>query len=122
MNKERPRREYFTQAEAETKIGKRIRTRVAFSGVPEGTTGVVVSADPAGWGRPASGEKTEVYDAVIQWDLPSGADYAELVIPPGGEPYLFIQTGSPLKDWFTKDEYERYLDELPDEAEDGGTA
>jgi hypothetical protein len=40
------------------------------------------------------------------------------VIPAGAEPYIHAQTGKPLVDWFTKDEYERYLDEVA--LESGG--
>ena len=36
---------YFTPAEAWSKVGRRVRTRVAFSGVPQGTTGVVLVPD-----------------------------------------------------------------------------
>ncbi len=35
----------FTQEEAEAKVGKRIRMRVKFPRVPQGTTGVVLMAD-----------------------------------------------------------------------------
>jgi hypothetical protein len=35
----------FTQAEAEAKGGKKIRTNVEFSGVSKGSTGRVVRAD-----------------------------------------------------------------------------
>ena len=39
MNAERLHREYFSQEEAEAKLGKRIRALVEFSGVPVGTAG-----------------------------------------------------------------------------------
>ena len=52
----------------------------------------------------------------IQWDLPRPEPFADLVIPAGTEPYIHIQTGKPLVDWFTKDEYERYLDEVAPES------
>ena len=112
MSKERLTREYFSRAEAEAKVGRHIQTRVEFSGVPIGTTGWVISADEAGWAKPAFGQEEEVYDVAIQWDLPRPEPFADLVIPAGGEPYLHIQTGKLLVDWFTKDEYELYLDEL----------
>ena len=44
---------HFTRIEAETKVGKKVRTLVKFSGVPKGTTGRVVSADSAGRVKPA---------------------------------------------------------------------
>ena len=118
MSTERLIRQYFTQAEAAAKVGGRIQTRVDFSGVPRGTTGRVVSADEAGWAKPAFGKEEEVYDVAIQWELPRPEPSADLVIPVDAEPYLYIQTGKPLVDWFTKDEYERYLDELPADAAD----
>lgn len=117
MDKEQSIRAYFSQAEAETKIGQPVRCLVAFSGVPQGTTGLVVSADLAGWTKPASGEQVEVYDVAIRWDLPQPA-LADRVITGDGEA-LQIQTGQPLVDWCTKDEYERFLAEIP--AERRGT-
>jgi len=118
MSPERIRRQYFSQAEAEAKVGTRIRTLVEFSGVPVGTTGRVISADQAGWAKPPFGREEEVYDVAIQWDLPRPKPFADLVIPAGAEPYIHIRTGKPLVDWFTKDEYERYLDELSTEPND----
>lgn len=116
MSKERLHREYFSQAEAEAKVGRRIRTLVEFSGVPLGTTGQVISADEAGWAKPPFGKEEEVFDVAIQWDLPRPEPFADLVIPPSAEPYIHIRTGKPLVDWFTKDEYEKYLDELTEDA------
>ncbi len=118
MSTENLIRQYFTQAEAAAKVGRQIQTRVDFSGVPRGTTGRVVSADEAGWAKPPFGKEEEVYDVAIQWELPRPEPSANLVISVGAEPYLHIQTGKPLIDWFTKDEYERYLDELAAESDD----
>ncbi|MBC8252402.1 MAG: hypothetical protein H8E35_00040 [Ardenticatenia bacterium] len=39
------RDEYFTPAEAAAKVGKRIRTKIAFSGIPIRTTGTVLNPD-----------------------------------------------------------------------------
>lgn len=91
-------REYFTKEEADAKVCRRVRTRVEFSGVPEGTTGRVIRADEAGAG----------YDLGIQWDLPTEppAITTEKI---GGEPVTIVQTGKPLVDWFSKDEYEKFL-------------
>jgi hypothetical protein len=43
---------------------------------------------------------------------------AELVIPGDApnNPYIHIRTGKPLVDWFTKSEYEEYLEELDENA------
>ena len=71
---------YFTPAEAWSKVGRRVRTRVAFSGVPQGTTGVVLVPDD----HPVS--------LPIRWDLPGRA--------------------RPLVDWFSRQEYERFLEEV----------
>jgi hypothetical protein len=116
MSKERLVRQYFTQAEAEAKVGRQIQTRVEFSGVPQGTTGRVISADKAGWAKPPFGQVEETYDVAIQWDLPRPEPFADLVIPAGTEPNIHIQTGKPLVDWFTRDEYEGYLNEVAPES------
>ena len=95
----------FTKSEAEPLVGKRIRTLVRFSGVPEGTTGIVIRADSAG--RVKIGDRVaEEFDLAIQWDLPGSVE-APLAgaVPLGAS----VRAGKPLVDWFTKDEYERYL-------------
>lgn len=104
-------RKYFTQEEAETKVGQRIKTLVAWSGVPEGTRGDVIQADRAGQSKPPFEEAVEVYNVAVQWDLPReplqvGTGQVE------GEPFLAISGGKPLVDWFSKDEYDEYLEEL----------
>ena len=73
----------FDHATALERVGRRIHTLRAFSGVPTGTTGQVIQADRSGNG----------YTLAIQWDLPRGAR-------------------TRLVDWFTRDEYERFLQEL----------
>jgi hypothetical protein len=35
----------FTRAEARAKVGTRVRTRVAFAGVPQGAIGTITGAD-----------------------------------------------------------------------------
>jgi hypothetical protein len=35
----------LTPAEAAAKVGKQVRTKIAFSGVPKGTTGTVLEPD-----------------------------------------------------------------------------
>lgn len=99
-------REYFTKPEAETLVGTRIRTLVAWSGVPRDTTGEVVSADDGAHG----------WTVAIQWDLATDP----LRIEAGqvkGAAFVMVSGGKPLVDWFTKDEYERYLEELDAEKE-----
>ena len=108
-------RDYFTAAEARAKVGRKIRSLVPFSGVPQETTGRVVRADPAGQTKPAFGQAREIFDVGVQWDLPR----EPLQIGHGlsaGEPFVAISGGKPLIDWFSKDEYERYLEELDDEG------
>lgn len=100
-------REYFTKQEALEKVGRLIETLVEFSGVPKGSSGTVVRIYEAGW------DSKESYGLDIQWHLsvPSpSATQGEVE----GEPVLFIQTGKPRIDDFTKSEYETYLKELPD--------
>jgi hypothetical protein len=99
---------FFTKTEAEAKVGKKIRTLVEFSGVPKGTTGRVVRVDSMGKTKSAFGKASEVYDVVIQWDLtpePTEVTRGET----GGEPFILIRRGGPREDWFTRDEYERFL-------------
>ena len=80
-------REYFTAVEVMKKLGQKIRTKVAFSGVPKGTTGTVTGS---------YGEKEKRLD--ITWDLPCTADG--------------IPRQKPLVDGFRKDEYEEFLEEI----------
>jgi hypothetical protein len=80
-------RTLFTQAEAESKMGQPIESLIPFSGVPQGTTGKVVAADDAGDG----------WDVAIEWDLP---------------PRPFGTRMRPLRDWFVKSEYDKYLREI----------
>jgi hypothetical protein len=99
---------FFTRAEAEAKVGKKIRTLVEFSGVPKGTTGQVVRVDLMGKTKSAFGVASEVYDVVIQWELtiePTEVTRGET----DGEPFIFIRRSGPREDWFTREEYERFL-------------
>ena len=50
--------EHFTPLEARAKTGQRIKTLVAFSGVPKGTAGIVLEPTD------------EPVTLPIQWDLP----------------------------------------------------
>ena len=95
----------FTRSESERLVGRRIRTLVRFSGVPEGATGIVIRADSAG--RVKIGDRlAEEFDLAIQWDPPES-----LEAPLAGAESLgaSVRAGRLLIDWFTKDEYERYL-------------
>lgn len=103
--------EQFTREEAEARVGQRIRARVAFSGVPQGTVGLVARADRMGRSLIHGGEPKEVYDVVIVWDLPARPATIQNVLV-GDEVATLIQTGRPLEDWFTKGEYTRYLEEI----------
>ena len=73
----------FTRAEAQAKVGKRVRTRVAFAGVPEGLVGTIIRAD-----RVIDG-----YDVEVTW---------------GGS-----GRRTPRIDWLTKAEYEARVIEMP---------
>ena len=73
----------FTRAEARAKLGTRVRTRVAFGGVPQGAVGTITGAD-----RVLDG-----YDVEVAWGRA------------GRRP--------PWVDWVTKAEYEARLIELP---------
>ena len=73
----------FTKAEAQAKVGTRVRTRIAFAGVPQGATGTIIGAD-----RVIDG-----YDVEIAWGQ-SGRR-------------------TPWVDWWTREEYEACLIEMP---------
>lgn len=73
----------FDESAALAKVGRRIKTLIEFSSVPRGTLGEITRADKSGEG----------YTMAIQWELPE-------------------RRGKPLVDWFTKSEYERYLEEV----------
>lgn len=74
------RDQHFTSAEAGAKVGRRVRTLMAFSGVPKGTTGIILEPDD------------ELVTLPIQWNLP-------------GRRWQLV-------DWFSKWEYEKYLEEI----------
>ena len=76
---------YFDYVQAAKLLGRRIRTKVAWSGVPEGTTGRVVRADNS---YTESGRLA----LVIRWDLP--------------------ERSKPLEDWFDANEFQ-HLEVLP---------
>jgi hypothetical protein len=138
MSKEHFSDRHFTQAEAEAKVGKRIQTRVDFSGVPKGSTGTVISIDPAGTAR-VRDTAQKIYDVAIQWDgktiqkaLAELTNRLEQVdenentieryaqreqLLDEADWLLFIDIDKPLVDWFTKDEYEQYLEELTAKTE-----
>jgi hypothetical protein len=97
-------KQHFTKAEAEALVGKRVLTLAAWSSEPQGTTGRVISAVPAGCMR-------DRYDVAIQWDLPTprlqgSRGRAE-------EPLGVLYAGNSLVDWMTKDDYVEFLTELP---------
>ncbi len=137
-NKETYNQRYFSQIEAESKIGKRVQTRFEFSGVPKDSTGLVISADPAGAARVGETAQT-VYDVAIQWDRqalqtaladitrrieqadenenPIERFYKQDQLLEEQDLLLGSQPGKPLVDWFTKAEYERFLDELAEEKD-----
>jgi hypothetical protein len=70
-------------AEAAALLGRRVRTKVAFSGVPAGTTATVVRVSPGSGG----------YRIALEWDLTGRA--------------------APLVDWFRRAEWERFIEMLP---------
>jgi len=72
----------FTHRQANDRVGRRVCAAEACLGVPSGTTGRVVKAEEVEAGY---------YDLVIEWNLP---------LRP-----------TPLRDCFSKGEYERYLAE-----------
>jgi len=74
-------RSRFTQTEALTRIGLRVRARADFPGVPAGTGGrVVAMSDEVEPGR---------YDLLVEWEVAAPA--------------------RAVRDYFTRDEFERLL-------------
>ena len=76
---------YFTELEARAMIGRRVRTRVAWSGIPVGTTGRIVDTAVI-----ASGNGWRI---AIGWDLKSSERQ--------------------MIGWFTRNDYELELEEVP---------
>ncbi len=76
---------YFDFTQTVVLVGKRIRTRIGWSGVPVGTTGTVVRAD----NTYTEGGR---FALVIRWDLPTRI--------------------KPLEDWFDAIEFQ-HLEVLP---------
>ena len=72
----------FTRAEAQAKVGTRVRTRLAFAEVPEGALGTIIRVD-----RVIDG-----YDVEVAW--------------------VWSGRRTPWVDWLTKEEYEARLIEL----------
>jgi hypothetical protein len=70
---------FFTRAQAQAKVGRRVQTRLAFAEVPEGALGTVVRVD-----RVVDG-----YDVEVAWVWPGRR--------------------TPWIEWFTKAEYEAHL-------------
>jgi hypothetical protein len=73
---------FFTRAEAQAKVGTRVRARITYGGVPRGATGTVIRAD-----RVIDG-----YDVEVAW--------------------VWLGCHTPWVDWLTKAEYEARLIEL----------
>lgn len=72
----------YTKAEAQAKVGRRVRTRIAFAEVPEGAVGTITCID-----RVIDG-----YDVEVAW--------------------VWSGRRTPWIEWFTKAEYEAHLIEL----------
>jgi hypothetical protein len=73
----------WTSGEAAALLGRRVRTKVAFSGVPAGTTATVVRVDCGHAGCTVA----------LEWDLPARP--------------------TSLIDWFRRSEWERFIEMHP---------
>jgi hypothetical protein len=136
MGKETFNQRYFSQAEAERKVGKRVQTRDDFSGVPKGRIGLVISVNSAGLSK-IGDTPQQTFDVAIQWDRLSQSQIEAILADLTNrleqedenentierfferdkmleewDLLYCIDEEKPLVDWFTKEEYERYLDEL----------
>jgi hypothetical protein len=74
----------FTRAEAQAKVGKRVRTRLAGAGIPRGALGTIIRAECV----------IDGYDVEVAW--------------------VWAGRRTPWVDWLTKAEYEVRLIELPE--------
>ena len=90
----------FRKEEAQSKVGKRVETLRELPDVPLGSWGTVVEIDDMGGGECE-------WDVVIEWDVK--------VFPPlivETPDFTFMRSGKPIRDWYTKDEYEIMLREV----------
>jgi hypothetical protein len=72
----------FNADEAYDQLGRRVRLREEFSGIPAGAIGIVIQADEI---------HPDFFDLLVEWELPTA--------------------GKSAPTWFTQDEFERYLEE-----------
>ena len=94
---------YFSDEEAQARLGRVVWTRVAGRRIPQGTRGTVLYARQAGEG----------YELGIQWAL-TPAPLTWTVLP--RFPFLGLRR-QPRVDWVRKDQYERYLAEADEVVE-----
>lgn len=73
----------FSEAEARAKVGQRVRAWIEWPGLTKGATGTVVDIFHVG---------DNSFEVIIQWDVP--------------------HPNRPCGDWFTKSEYEVFLEEI----------
>jgi hypothetical protein len=74
----------------EVRLGVKVRNRIAFSGVPQGSLGVIDELYAGGF--------------MVAWDLadrPLPPGYESLCLEPDFEPPWAVQRGSPLRDGFS---------------------
>ena len=95
-------REYFTLEGAQAKVSREIQTIRTLSGVPAGTTSTVINFNES----PRLG-----YTLFIEWHLPTEKREVS-TFSIGGESVVMVSGGKPLVDWFSRDEYKRFLREL----------
>src|SRR5574341_38106 len=106
MRKTGTAKSYFTQDEAESKVGKRVRSLAGYSGVPRGTGGTVV-ASTSRKGRSAD------FQVAIQWDaVRRPMPFEDMVLGAIAGGYPAERPATPLVDWFSRDEYERFVEEI----------
>ncbi len=97
---------HFGRDEAQQMIGRWVRARVSFPGVPKGTMGKVVQV-----GAITDSRGQVMYDVGLLWDVVWPGMVSEAPIP-AGEASDNMPCVSPMIDWFNKGEYMRYLVEV----------
>ena len=80
---------YYTLADAQAVLGKRVRTHQPYFLIPAGTTGTVVRLDTT---YASQGD----YGVIVQWDLPPDRDPAippESTFTPAQYKWALVETG-----------------------------
>jgi len=79
----------FGKKEAESKLGTKVRSRIAIDGIPAGVAGHVMQLDEI---------ERNGFDLIVEWSI--------------------LVQGKRQHNWFSRDEYERLIDEIEEAVKD----